>query len=217
MTSRSGTRWSTGERAGTRSPPSRRRHPPDTRSLPFPSPAWVNCYAIEAEGGIVLIDCGCDWEPGRAALESGLAAVGLAGAEIHTLIVSHLHPDHVGMAGRVVEEHGCRFVMHRRAAARMDRYNDTVGFVERNRRIAEMHGAPAMPPPPAGSNERPSFMPPLQPPDVTVEDGDRIDLGGGRHPEVRTPRATNRPTSACVTRAPASSSPATTCCRGSPR
>lgn len=153
--------------------------------LPFPSPAWVNCYAIEAEGGIVLIDCGCDWEPGRAALESGLAAVGLAGAEIHTLIVSHLHPDHVGMAGRLVEEHGCRFVMHRRAAARMDRYNDTVGFVERNRRIAEMHGAPAHAAAAlAGSKDRPSFMPPLQPPDVTVEDGDRIDLGGGRHLEV---------------------------------
>lgn len=153
--------------------------------LPFPTPAWVNCYAIEADDGIVLIDCGCDWEPGRAALESGLAAVGLAGAAIHTLIVSHLHPDHVGMAGRVVAEHGCRFVMHRRAAARMDRYNDTVGFVDRNRRIAEKHGAPphsasAL----AGSKERPSFMPTLEPPDVLLDDGDRIDLGGGRHLDV---------------------------------
>jgi glyoxylase-like metal-dependent hydrolase (beta-lactamase superfamily II) len=153
--------------------------------LPFPTPAWVNCYAIETDHGLVLIDCGCDWEPGHAALEAGLAAVGLAGADIHTLIVSHLHPDHVGMAGRVVEEHGCRFVMHRRAAARMDRYNDTLGFVERNRRLAEQHGAP----PPvaaalAGSKERPFFMPPLQPPDVTVDEGDRIDLGGGRYLEV---------------------------------
>lgn len=153
--------------------------------LPFRSPAWVNCYAIETATGITLIDCGCDWEPGQRALHEGLSAVGLAGAPIDTLIVSHLHPDHVGMAPRVVAEHGARFLMHRRAARLVDRYNDTPGFIARNLALARRHGVP-----PhearllADVGPRPDYMPLLDPPEVVVEDGDLIDLGGGRHLEV---------------------------------
>lgn len=153
--------------------------------LPFTTPAWVNCYAIESQGGIILIDCGCDWEPGRRALAEGLAAVGLAGAAIHTLVVSHLHPDHVGMASRVVAEHGSRFVMHERARRLVDRYNDTPGFIERNLLLAHEHGVPegaarAL----ADVGPRPDYMPIIGLPDVVVSDGDLIDLDKGRWLEV---------------------------------
>lgn len=153
--------------------------------LPFRNPAWVNCYALEGEDGLTLIDCGCDWQPGHDALHAGLAEVGLRGAPIHTLIVSHLHPDHVGMADRVREEQGPRLLMHRRAADRMDRYNDTAGFVARNLRLAERHGVPR----PAarhlaGDSARPDFMPPLAPPDLVLDHGEIIPLGGGRRLQV---------------------------------
>ena len=153
--------------------------------LPFRSPSWVNCYAIEAADGVALIDCGCDWEPGRAALSAGLAATGLAGAPIHTLIVSHLHPDHVGMANRVVAEYGARFVMHRRAARLVDRYNDSPGFISRNLDLAARHGVPehhvrTL----ADVGPRPDFMPTIAAPDTVVDDGDRLELGGGRQLEV---------------------------------
>ncbi|MGA7269676.1 MAG: MBL fold metallo-hydrolase, partial [Acidimicrobiia bacterium] len=153
--------------------------------LPFDTPAWVNCYAIEAGDSIVLIDCGCDWEPGRMALHQGLAAVGLAGAPLQSLVVSHLHPDHVGMAGRVVRETGARFVMHRRAARLVDRYNDTPGLIERNLALAARHGVPS---PQARAlsdmGPRPDYMPLIDPPDLVVDDGDTLDLGSGRHLEV---------------------------------
>lgn len=153
--------------------------------LPFRAPSWVNCYAVETGDGVTLIDCGCDWEPGHKAINTGLAEVGLGGARIDTLIVSHLHPDHVGMAGRVVAEHGARFVMHRRASRLVDRYNDTPGFIARNLDLARRHGVPrheaaAL----AGEAERPDFMPVISPPDVVVDNGGRIDLGGGRYLEV---------------------------------
>lgn len=153
--------------------------------LPFRSPAWVNGYAIETPDGVTLVDCGCDWEPGRQALGAGLTRLGLGEAPIETLIVSHLHPDHVGMAGRVMVEHGARFIMHRRAARLVDRYNDTPGFVARNLTLAARHGVPpseaAML---AGEVERPAYMPLIPSPDVVVDDGDAIDLGEGRHLEV---------------------------------
>lgn len=152
--------------------------------LPFKSPPWVNVYAIEAGDGLLLIDCGADWEPGRTALREGFDSLGLDESAVHTLVVSHLHPDHVGMSGRLVRELGCRFVMHNRAAKLVERYNDTPGYVERVKEIALTHGVPEAIVEATSSMERPDYMPVIDPPDHTVADGDAIDLGNGRSLEV---------------------------------
>lgn len=153
--------------------------------LPFQTPGWVNCYAIETAEGVALIDCGCDWEPGHRALREGLAAVGLGGASIHTLIVSHLHPDHVGMAPRVVADHGSRFVMHERAARLVHRYNDSPGLAKRNLELARRHGVPEYQAESlADLGPRPDYMPLIDPPDQIVADGDTLQIGTGRVLEV---------------------------------
>ncbi len=153
--------------------------------LPFKSPPWVNTYAIESTSGIFLLDCGTDWEPGREAIREGFAELGLNEDSIHTLIVSHLHLDHVGMSGRLVRELGCRFVMHENASKMIDRYNDTPGRVERLLRIGETHGIPQnILELVASETIRPDYMPLIGPPDHTFVDGDRIDLGEGRWLEV---------------------------------
>jgi glyoxylase-like metal-dependent hydrolase (beta-lactamase superfamily II) len=154
--------------------------------LPFKSPAWVNTYAVEADGGFLLLDCGTDWEPGRDAIRDGFAQLGLEESAVHTLVVSHLHLDHVGMSSRLVRELGCRFVMHDRAAKLVDRYNDTPGYVERLLRIGHIHGVP---PPLLATVSgdlaiRPDYMPLIDPPDHTVQDGERIEIGAGRWLEV---------------------------------
>lgn len=148
--------------------------------LPFKSPAWVNTYAIESDEGLLLIDCGTDWEPGRQALSEGLDILGLEESAIHTLLVSHLHPDHVGMSARVVGDLGCRFVMHERAARDVGFYNDTPGYVERLRMIASTHGVPREVIDAAANIQRPDYMPIIEPPDHVVADGDEIPLDGGR-------------------------------------
>lgn len=148
--------------------------------LPFESPPWVNTYAIETGDGLVLIDCGTDWEPGRTALAKGFAALGLDESAVHTLIVSHLHPDHVGMSSRLVRELGCRLVMHQRAADLVPRYNDTPGYARRLAAIARAHGVPEQIVALATNLDRPDYMPLIDPPDHYVEDGDEIPLGGGR-------------------------------------
>lgn len=148
--------------------------------LPFKSPAWVNTYVVETGDGLLLLDCGTDWEPGRIALSEGFEELGLDESAVHTLVVSHLHPDHVGMSGRLVREWGCRFVMHQRAAKLVDRYNDTPGYVRRMESLAREHGVPRSLIEAAVSGERADYMPIIDPPDHTVEDGDEIDIGGGR-------------------------------------
>ncbi|MGH8951190.1 MAG: MBL fold metallo-hydrolase [Acidimicrobiia bacterium] len=154
--------------------------------LPFKSPAWVNTYAVEADGGLLLLDCGTDWEPGRDAIRDGFKLLGLEEAAVHTLVVSHLHLDHVGMSARLVREWGCRFVMHERAAKLVDRYNDTPGYVDRLLRIGRTHGVPRQI---LGSvtsdlGARPDYMPLIEAPDHTVVDGEQIDIGDGRSLEV---------------------------------
>lgn len=154
--------------------------------LPFKSPAFVNIYAVEAEGGILLLDCGTDWEPGREAIHEGFEQLDLDESAVHTLVVSHLHLDHVGMSARLVRELGCRFVMHERAAKLVDRYNDTPGYVERLLRIGRTHGVPPVILDRVSGDlaQRPDYMPLIDPPDHTVADGERIDIGQGRWLEV---------------------------------
>lgn len=149
--------------------------------LPFKSPPWVNAYVVESGDGLLLIDCGTDWEPGRTALSEGFTSLGLDESAVHTLVVSHLHPDHVGMSSRLVGELGCRFVMHERAARLVDRYNDTPGYARRLSAIASSHGVPDAIVAAATRTERAEWMPPIDPPDHVVSDGDDIDLGSGRH------------------------------------
>jgi glyoxylase-like metal-dependent hydrolase (beta-lactamase superfamily II) len=105
---------------------------------------------------------------------------------VHTLVVSHLHLDHVGMSARLVREWGCRFVMHERAAKLVDRYNDTPGYVDRLLRIGHTHGVPdrLLESATADLANRPDYMPLIDPPDHTVTDGERIEIGGGRWLEV---------------------------------
>jgi glyoxylase-like metal-dependent hydrolase (beta-lactamase superfamily II) len=153
--------------------------------LPFRSPAWVNAYLIAGSEGWTLIDCGVDWQPGMDRLNEGLDALGVSPASIHSLVVSHLHPDHVGMAPRLTEEHGWQLVMHRNAATLYERYNDTPGMVTRTRDLALRSGVPEpLLGPLTELGPRPAYMPFLDPPDRVVDDGDSIELGGGRRLDV---------------------------------
>lgn len=148
--------------------------------LPFKSPPWVNTYVVESDGGLLLIDCGTDWEPGRKALREGFETLGLDETAVHTLVVSHLHPDHVGMSARLVRELGCRFVMHERAAKLVDRYNDTPGVARQLAGVARAHGVPEEVVAAATTTTRPDYMPLIDPPDHLVTDGHEISLESDR-------------------------------------
>ncbi len=88
--------------------------------LPLPLPGAgldeVNTYVIVGDDGVTLVDCGWDSSRSYAALTDGLAALGVSIADIGQLIVTHSHPDHVGLARRIVAESGAHWVMHRRDA-----------------------------------------------------------------------------------------------------
>ncbi len=74
---------------------------PGIRWLRLPLPYrldHVNIYLIENAGGWTAVDSGLGDDACKAAWEAALAGP-LKGQGLRSLIVSHFHPDHVGLAG----------------------------------------------------------------------------------------------------------------------
>ncbi len=86
---------------------------PGYRRLPLPLPfalRSVNAYLVEGDG-LAIVDCGLHTESGERALVDGLASAGLGPRDVRDVFVTHLHPDHIGMAGWL-ERAGARVRMH---------------------------------------------------------------------------------------------------------
>src|SRR5439155_12582671 len=69
--------------------------------------------------GYLLIDTGWNMPESFAALEQGLADHRVQWADIRTLLLTHLHPDHVGNAQAVLQRSQARLLMHRVDAANL--------------------------------------------------------------------------------------------------
>ena len=64
----------------------------------------VNCYAIEDSRGFTLVDPGLPTDESWEALKVRLTDAGLPLDRVHTVFITHSHPDHFGGAHRLVEE-----------------------------------------------------------------------------------------------------------------
>jgi glyoxylase-like metal-dependent hydrolase (beta-lactamase superfamily II) len=84
--------------------------------LRFPLPMaldHVNCYALDEGDHWTVVDTGLNWKTGRAAWDAVLAGP-LKGKPVGRVLVTHHHPDHVGLAGRFVDA-GAELMMPRTA------------------------------------------------------------------------------------------------------
>lgn len=81
--------------------------------LPVPgSLRHINVWALDEEGGVALVDTGLNIPSAREAWES-LFEAPLAGRAVTRVIVTHFHPDHIGLAGWLTERFGVRLWMTR--------------------------------------------------------------------------------------------------------
>ncbi|MEM8792761.1 MAG: MBL fold metallo-hydrolase [Pseudomonadota bacterium] len=63
----------------------------------------VNIYALDDGDGWTLIDTGLNWAKGRAQLEALLTGP-LGGKPVHRILMTHHHPDHIGLVGKFAAE-----------------------------------------------------------------------------------------------------------------
>ncbi|MCZ4556595.1 MBL fold metallo-hydrolase [Rhodococcus maanshanensis] len=74
-------------------------------------------YVLEGTRGPILVDAGWNDEAAWQALSNGLTSLGLDIGSTEGIIVTHHHPDHAGLAGRIQEESGAWVAMHEHDAA----------------------------------------------------------------------------------------------------
>jgi glyoxylase-like metal-dependent hydrolase (beta-lactamase superfamily II) len=80
--------------------------------ISLPGLGHVNCYALEDERGWTVIDPGLPSPESFVALRHRLQQVGATPDDVHTVVVTHSHPDHFGGAGRLRIAHHADVVAH---------------------------------------------------------------------------------------------------------
>ena len=80
----------------------------------MPGLGHVNCYAIVDGEGAAVVDPGLPGPGTWRVLQERLRQAGLEPRHVHTVIITHSHPDHFGCANRIVKESGARVVAHDR-------------------------------------------------------------------------------------------------------
>ncbi len=134
----------------------------------------LNCYLIEGKDGWLMIDTGWYTTDAFSSLKAGLKSLGLAIEDIATMIVTHVHPDHFGLAGRIKQiASEAELLIHRWESDLIEsRYIKFSELREIMGTMLERHGVPPL----DLATLQSASMPALQ--FVTVTLPDRVLYGG---------------------------------------
>jgi glyoxylase-like metal-dependent hydrolase (beta-lactamase superfamily II) len=80
--------------------------------IAIPGLRHVNMYCFPDERGATVIDPGLPGEDNWQAIRARLKEADLEVRHIHTVLITHSHPDHFGGAARIHAESGARVVVH---------------------------------------------------------------------------------------------------------
>jgi glyoxylase-like metal-dependent hydrolase (beta-lactamase superfamily II) len=166
---------------------------PGLWSIPVPMPSnslrYVFVYVFETDEGLYLVDVGWNTDDAFAALRDGLEQLGASIGDVAGMLVTHIHPDHYGLAGRVREASGAWVALHPADAALIhDRYDEPELLLGRVETMLRKVGAPA--------EELASLSTASMPvrgyvdaavPDVLLEDGERPKVPGWDLTAIWTP------------------------------
>ncbi len=161
--------------------------------VPIPFPLRdVNMYALPGREGWALIDTGIGTPDTRAAFAAALARTGLQIQNLRTIVLTHNHPDHIGLSGELQEQSGARVSMHALDEAPMQEIwtQNPAAYFNQNAAFLQRHGLPA--------TEHWLGQIPLEvvrtiiriPPHTAcsyIEDGQYIDLAGEDYRVIWTP------------------------------
>jgi glyoxylase-like metal-dependent hydrolase (beta-lactamase superfamily II) len=80
--------------------------------ISLPGLGHVNTYALCDDRGVAVVDPGLPGKASWDALVARLKSAGYRVADVHSVIVTHSHPDHFGGAGILRHEAGAEVVTH---------------------------------------------------------------------------------------------------------
>jgi glyoxylase-like metal-dependent hydrolase (beta-lactamase superfamily II) len=155
--------------------------------LPF-SLGVVNVYLTRRTDGWLLIDCGMNTEPCFTAMERALEGLGVAWPEIRSILLTHIHPDHMGLVRRVMSLTGASLMLHRADAHILAQIADVKSFLAWQHQIFVVSGVPKelMDALDRTHEEVEKSLYRLDP-DVALEGGERIETATGELRVIWTP------------------------------
>jgi glyoxylase-like metal-dependent hydrolase (beta-lactamase superfamily II) len=166
---------------------------PGLWSIPVPIPnnplRYVLVYAFESDQGPYLVDAGWNTDDAWNTLVDGLAEAGFAASDVQGVMVTHIHPDHYGLAGRIREASGAWVALHPADAELITaRYDQPDDLLEKMGAMLRRDGAP----PQEIDTLRNASMPVrgwvyAATPDILIEDGDRPRVPGWDLTAIWTP------------------------------
>lgn len=140
---------------------------------------WVLPYLIEGRDGWTLVDSGWNVPEAFDALEQQLNDAGVGFKNLKTLLVTHIHPDHYGLAGQVKERSGATVIIHQRERDLIrSRYMNPSQLLATMGDWLTMHGVPkdAMQDLKTSAMPVRAYVDPVLP-DKVVWGGERLEIG----------------------------------------
>ena len=159
--------------------------------VPFPKDlsGYTNVYVLEGDEGNILIDAGWDAPESLWALREGLKADRLKLQDIKKIVITHIHPDHYGLASKVKQLTGARVAMHRIEAEFINpRYKDFEVLLKETEKVLRRNGVPQVELPELkdASLWMNQFVTPDLP-EILLDDDDNISNGSFEIRVIETP------------------------------
>lgn len=73
---------------------------------------WINVWALAEPGGVTIVDTGILSDATKSAWEQALPSL-LGSGTVHRVLITHMHPDHCGVAGWLCSRFGAELWMSR--------------------------------------------------------------------------------------------------------
>jgi len=159
--------------------------------IPFPEgmERQTNAYVIEGSKGSILVDCGWDSSEAVWAFREELRVDRLSFEEINWIVVTHVHPDHYGLASKLRDLCQAKIIMHRTEAALIEsRYVHAEGLADEMEKMLVVAGVPED----EATEMRQAtmwarqFVTPVTP-DIVVDTGDTVSNGTFQFEVLHTP------------------------------